>query len=121
MEKEKNINETKETCEDHYEIISYGRGLDTVVVNAKTEVDGFGIKWLIVERGATIRTWGTKHGLAQLTVVGMTSETILDAIPFKLKIPVAAVHCRWTLSPEAVERLKKGVQEAEVRVMASRM
>lgn len=86
------------------QIVAFGRGKVILCHGADTEYvdDGF-VQWLRVSKAWTIRTWGTEHGLGQLSTNGPTSQTILDAIPYGLLIPTAAIHGLWTCTDSSAK------------------
>jgi len=85
-------------------IIAFGRG--KVILARKEDVeyidDGM-VRWLSVDKAWTIRTWGTSHGLGELTEKGPTGSTVLDAIPHGIWIPTEAIHGMWIVSEKAAK------------------
>lgn len=103
------------------EIVAFGRGnvICHRVDKAKQEKDDFGTVWLQVDSGATIRRWGTEHGLAQLSETGPTNDTILDGIPHKIRIPVPAIHLILTCTDSSSEKFDEEMKAADLKILGS--
>lgn len=79
---------------DHYYIIPYGRGMCVIVhgTHLESRRDDWGHVYFDVPDSATVRRWGTSHGLSQLCAQGPQSATKLDANPCRILIPYMAMH-----------------------------
>ena len=96
---------------EQMQIYIFGRGhvvLAPVVESEK--VSGF--EAFKLKSGYTIRKWGTDNGIGQLAI-GPTSETVLDAIPYGLNIPVGALHTTVNVTEDGVKRWKKAFEKAD--------
>lgn len=97
-----------------FTIVCFGRGR-VLISEHWPECDSDG--YFRLSSGATIRSWGTKHGIGQLQVSGPTSETKLDCIPFKIKIHTDAIHEELTCADSTNDLWRKAVREAQERMI----
>ena len=98
-------------------IMAFGRGR-VVMFESKDaeECVIFNMESLEIKRGATVRWWGTNHGIAELTVAGVLESTKLDSIPFSIVVPRDAIHEILITPPDrnkAVKRQIDALNEAE--------
>jgi hypothetical protein len=104
-----------------FEVISFGVGNDIVApVDAMTQIDRMGHIWLQIDSAATIRNWGTQHGLAQIAANGPTSQTELDAIPFGLMIPLGAIHMIIRVNDKVEDKWQSKFDDAEKKLLAAK-
>lgn len=106
-------------------ILAFGRGKVILFHRDDTEyVEDDFVYWVRVKKAWTIRNWGTEWGLGQLSTNGPTSETILDAIPHGLLIPVGeknggggAIHGIWECTDAATKAFKKPCEESDKQLL----
>ena len=94
-------------------IYVFGRGHVVIAPIVKVqEVDGFDA--FPLKTGYTIRKWGTSHGIGQLAT-GPTKETIIDAIPYGMNVPVGALHTTVNLSEDkkSLEKWEDAFKKAD--------
>lgn len=99
-------------------IMAFGRGF---VIAARTkdlvESELMGHKWYHVPRAYTVRRWGTNNGLGELAAQGPLSETILDAIPFGIHVPLESVHGVWDVNPKVDGKFEKAFDKADKEIL----
>jgi len=99
-------------------IIAFGRGKVILCHGEDTEYDPDSfVDWLRVDKAWTVRNWGTEWGLGQLSTSGPTSETILDAIPHGLRVPIAAIHGLWTCTDQSIKAFKPVCDESDKKLL----
>ncbi len=101
-------------------IIAFGRGKIVLYnhVDSRYEDDGY-VLWKIIDKGCTVRRWGTAHGLGQISSNGPTERTTLDAIMHGLRIPVMAIHGEWECSDVSSTSFEDAVNAAELELLSS--
>ena len=101
------------------EILLFGRGFVIAADPATyTHRSEYGVVWIRVPRGTTIRTWGTENGIGELAAKGPLNSTQLDAIPHQIEIPALSIHMRILMdNPTAVKKMWDAMQEAEKRLL----
>lgn len=97
-----------------YVIISFGRG-HTICCEEQHFREG--VSMHRIPRACTVRNWGTTKGLGEIAAHGPTKDTILDAIPFPLRIPADAVHLVLDCSEKASNSWHRSAQEAEKNLL----
>lgn len=97
-------------------IISFGRG-DVIQCDGYiTDDEGM----VHPKLAATVREWGTQHGLGQISAQGPTSSTTLDGIPFEIEIPQAAIHEVFLINEKVRAKWTSSVQEAYAKIMGGK-
>ena len=102
------------------QIIAFGRGRLIVAIGAEFETRPTSGAWLIVKRGATIRSWGTGNGVGELVVGGPTATTTLDALPLELAIPLGSIHEIFELSEDSTKGFKASIAKAEIKLLGGK-
>lgn len=103
-----------------YTIWYYGSARVIVALNDDIELVTEGpnnTEYYRFARSTTIRNWGSKHSLGQIAYHGPTKETVLDAVPCVAYAPLRAVHDITECSDHSFDAWKKGIEEAEVRLL----
>lgn len=102
-----------------YYIIPYGRGMCVLVHGSHLEAkrDDWGHVYYDVPDSATVRRWGTSHGLSQLCAQGPQDSTKLDSNPCRIIIPMAAVHDMRECHERTTEAWTKALTAARLELL----
>lgn len=96
-----------------FSVVAFGRGFVVAVdTNFLTKAEEAEDPFYRCPQAFTIRVWGTKNGLGELSARGPTRETIIDAVEFPMRIPRTAVHLIMDCSPVANEGFRIGCAAA---------
>jgi len=98
-------------------LIAFGRGRLVVACGVEYQQREFSGMWLVVRRGATVRTWGTSNGVAELCVLGPLPSTTLDAIPVEQGIPLGSVHDILAIRDDAATKFLSEIDAAELKLL----
>ena len=100
---------------EQMQIYVFGRGHVVIAPGVDCEkVNGY--EAFKLKTGYTIRKWGTSNGIGQLAI-GPTSETVIDAIPHGLNVPVGALHCTVSVTDKGQTEWQKSFKKADAEFL----